>query len=101
MASGHGLLKMFGAASGGSKIRLTLADEAGLVHQQEMGPPLLAKNGAEWKDLPVTLWWPNGHGEQKLYSLTCDLLDDKGQLIDRQVRTVGFRNIEWRKTKGA
>ena len=101
MASGRGLLKIFGAAVGGSKIQLTLADEAVVVHQQEMEPPLLAKNGVEWKDLPVALWWPNGHGEQKLYSLTCDLLDGKGRLIDRHVRTVGFRNIQWRKTKGA
>ncbi len=101
MATGHGLLKIFGAASGGGKIRLTLADEAGVVHQQEMEPPLLAKHGVEWKDLPVELWWPNGHGEQKLYSLTCELLDEKGPWIDRQVRTVGFRNIQWRKTKGA
>ncbi len=101
MASGRGVLKIFGAAGGGSKIRLTLADEAGLVHQQEMDPPLLAKNGAQWKDLPVTLWWPNGHGEQKLYALTCELLDGNGLLIDRQVRSVGFRNIQWRKTKGA
>ena len=101
MDSGRGVLKIFGAAGGGAKIHLTLADEKGVVHQQELEPQLLAGGGIEWKDLPVELWWPNGHGGQKLYSLTCDLLDAEEHLIDRQTRTVGFRNIQWRKTKGA
>ncbi len=101
MASGRGVLKMFGAALGGHNIHLTLADNAGVVQQEEIAASALAENPVQWKDLAVDLWWPNGHGKQKLYSLTCDLLDSQGHLIDRQVRTVGFRNIEWRKTKGA
>ncbi|EQD52919.1 hypothetical protein B1A_12559, partial [mine drainage metagenome] len=76
-------------------------DDTGVVHQEAVDPRLLLKHGTQWTDLPVALWWPNGHGEQKLYTLTCDLLDDKGRSIDRQVRTVGFRNIQWRKTRGA
>ena len=75
MTSGRGVLKMFGAALGGSKIQLTLADDAGVVHQEEMPAPALVKHPVQWKDLTVALWWPNGHGEQKLYSLTCDLLN--------------------------
>ena len=73
MKSGRGVLKIFGAAGGGSNLRLTLADKAGVVHQQVMEPQLLARNGVAWKNLPVELWWPNGHGEQRLYSLTCEL----------------------------
>lgn len=100
-ASGHGVLKIFGAAVGGDNIRLTLSDETDVLHQEEMPASDLAEQPVHWDDLSVTLWWPNGHGEQKLYTLTCELLDAKGQTVDRQVRTVGFRHIEWRKTRGA
>ncbi len=100
MDSRRGLLKMYGAAVGGSKVRLTLADDTRVVHQEEIEPKLLARNGVQWNDLTIALWWPNGHGEQKLYNISCDLLNEKGQLIDHQMRTVGFRNIQWRKNKG-
>ena len=39
------------------------------------------------------LWWPNGMGDQPLYELVCDLIDESGDLLDRVVRYVGLRTI--------
>ena len=101
LASGRGVLKMYGAALGGNTVELTLADGPEVIHQEKMPASRLAKHPVQWNDLSVAWWWPNGHGKPKLYSLICDLLDEQGKLIDRQTRTVGFRNIQWRKNKGA
>ncbi|TVQ28405.1 MAG: glycoside hydrolase family 2 protein [Spirochaetaceae bacterium] len=39
------------------------------------------------------MWWPNGMGDQPLYELVCDLLDDTGGLLDRTVRRIGLRTV--------
>jgi beta-mannosidase len=43
--------------------------------------------------LPITPWWPNGHGEAKTYSL--DIEAAVGNDVWRQRRTLGFRRVEW------
>ncbi len=40
-----------------------------------------------------SLWWPNGYGEQPLYTLTLELLDDHKRSIDSRVFQIGFRTI--------
>lgn len=55
----------------------------------------------EWDDLAVALWWPNGKGDQPLYTLQIDLLDEAGTVLDHVERTVGFRHVEWRPCEGA
>ncbi len=54
-----------------------------------------------WRELTVDLWWPNGHGEQPLYTVTMALLDREGRAIERIERTVGFKHVEWRPCAGA
>ncbi len=40
------------------------------------------------------LWWPTGYGDQPLYTLVVELLDsESGEVLDRQERRIGFRNI--------
>ncbi|MDP3148462.1 MAG: glycoside hydrolase family 2 TIM barrel-domain containing protein [Ignavibacteria bacterium] len=40
------------------------------------------------------LWWPNGEGEQALYSLHVRIVDDKNVLLDEVKRKVGVRTTE-------
>jgi beta-mannosidase len=39
------------------------------------------------------LWWPNGYGEQHLYTVYIRLLDEKGQVLDTWERRIGLRTI--------
>ncbi len=39
------------------------------------------------------LWWPNGHGDQPLYEVELELLDEKGKVIDRWRKKIGLRTI--------
>ncbi|MEW6749865.1 MAG: glycoside hydrolase family 2 TIM barrel-domain containing protein [Candidatus Latescibacterota bacterium] len=52
-------------------------------------------------DLPVQPWHPNGQGEQPLYRVALELLDEAGQLLDHHERQVGFRQVEWVACAGA
>ncbi|MFD3537167.1 glycoside hydrolase family 2 protein [Streptomyces sp. NPDC058664] len=40
------------------------------------------------------LWWPRGYGEQPLYGLDVELLDESGEALDSWSRRVGFRTVE-------
>ncbi len=40
------------------------------------------------------LWWPNGEGEQSLYSLTVKILDDNKIVLDEINKNVGIRKLE-------
>ena len=46
----------------------------------------------------VSLWWPNGWGEQALYDLEAQLHVDGGkeglQLVDKITKKVAFRTVE-------
>lgn len=45
----------------------------------------------------VSLWYPNGMGEQPLYTVTATL----GDALDSRKLRIGLRHIEWRRTQGA
>jgi mannosylglycoprotein endo-beta-mannosidase len=49
-------------------------------------PKLILKN--------PKLWWPNGYGEQNLYSATIDFIDKKGTIINSDEQTIGIREIQ-------
>jgi beta-mannosidase len=40
------------------------------------------------------LWWPNGMGEQPLYELVTELLDEDGKVIDSDTKHIGLRTCE-------
>lgn len=40
------------------------------------------------------LWWPNGMGEQPLYTLKLYLFDEQGKELDRQSKRIGLRTLE-------
>ncbi len=48
------------------------------------------------------LWWPNGQGDQPLYSLEARLLDaQSGELLDRRSTRFAVREIRWQQVEGA
>lgn len=57
--------------------------------------------GIGWEELPVKLWWPNLEGEQPLYLLRVQLLDNQGKVQDVLTKRVGFKHIEWQPCAGA
>jgi beta-mannosidase len=101
LASGKGTLNLSGAVKGGARVRVTLKHDEQVIRTEELSPPQFSQTGIQWADLPTALWWPNGMGERPLYELICELLDEQCRAIDRQSRRVGFRHVEWRRTKGA
>ena len=51
-------------------------------------------NSTETFDLPgFDLWHPRGYGEAILYTVRISLLADTGEILDQQLRRVGFRSI--------
>ncbi|MGO8707715.1 MAG: beta-mannosidase [Terracidiphilus sp.] len=40
------------------------------------------------------LWWPNGMGDQPLYTVTARLTDSKGQTVGTASRRVGLRTVD-------
>ena len=48
------------------------------------------------------LWWPNGQGDQPLYSLEARLLDaESGELLDTRSTRFAVREIRWGQVEGA
>jgi len=45
------------------------------------------------------LWWPNGYGEQNLYTLSVDLKKEDGTIVDNWTRKIGLRTITMDRTK--
>jgi beta-mannosidase len=40
------------------------------------------------------LWWPNGMGDQPLYNVTAEVVDQGGTVFDRRQFNIGLRTIE-------
>jgi beta-mannosidase len=75
----------------GGRMRLTLADGARVLRTGEFVDTLT------WDNLPVERWWPNGHGTQKLYTVTCVPVDGGESRSWR----VGFKAVRWEPCAGA
>lgn len=51
--------------------------------------------------ISVDAWHPNGNGPQPLYQVRLRLLDASGAVLDETIRTVGFKQVEWKPCAGA
>lgn len=45
------------------------------------------------------LWWPNGYGDQPLYTVTANLVDGSGNILDVWERRIGLRTLTIRQEK--
>jgi beta-mannosidase len=100
LATGKGILNLSGSVRGGGTLRIRLSQGDRTIREASLDASAF-QQGLRWNDLPIELWWPNGMGAQPLYDLTCELLDREGRSVELQSRRVGFRHIEWRRTKNA
>ncbi len=65
------------------------------------GKEIISKTTCEEKitiENPL-LWWPNGYGEQNLYTVSVDLVKPDGTVIDNWTRKIGLRTITMDRTK--
>ena len=77
------------AATGAGLVRLELADPEGQVIAVREGKPGQTVTLAV--DRP-RLWWPNGLGDQPLYTLTVSALQD-GRTADEKTMRIGLRTM--------
>jgi len=98
-----GRLEISGAVQGSdkSRVKVTLADKTAVIRSQEISLPDFRRDGVSWDGLEIQMWWPNGLGDQPLYSLTVELVDRSGKEIDRIERQVGFKHVVWEKCQDA
>jgi beta-mannosidase len=99
---GHARLCASGMISGnaGATVRITLRAATGVLHEEVVDRATF-EAGVTWERLPVALWYPNGAGEQPLYTVRCTLLGYNGAVLDTRERRVGFHDIVWRSAEGA
>jgi beta-mannosidase len=76
----------------GVTLRVTLTDEQcqPIAVQQQ---PALGELNMGLTVAQPRLWWPHGLGHPSLYTLTLELLDGEGGLVQRLQRRLGFRHI--------
>ena len=65
------------------------------------GMEILSRDGMEGSIVieHPQLWWPHGYGEQNLYTISVDLINADGKVLDNWTRKIGLRTITMDRTK--
>lgn len=72
------------AKASGGKLEISLTTPEGEVFSLENGTPYKVKN--------PQLWWPNGLGDQPLYTVTVQLKEN-GELLEESKKRIGLRTL--------
>ena len=101
-ATGLGSVRVDGVMRGAVEcmVEVTVEGSAGVI-RAESRPIDDSPFVISLEQLPVEPWQPNGLGSQPLYTVRCRLFGPDGRIHDEQVRTVGFKHVEWRPCEGA
>lgn len=75
-----------------SKIKISLINEEGNI-EKEISTNTEKDYRTNLEIINPKLWWPSGEGEQNLYSLKVNLLDDKENVIDSLEKRIGIRTV--------
>src|SRR5690606_30811868 len=82
------------AASGAARqLRMRVSGPDGRIWQADA--PARSRQTLPLVIANPQLWWPNGLGEQPLYQVEIELLEEE-QVIDQRSYTVGLRTLELR-----
>lgn len=94
--TGRGSLAVRGTVSGHAARSVELILERNGVTVEAVHLPVeVFTTGTTLRDLPVEFWWPNGAGEQPLYTVRCHLLDAGGTVLDTRTDRIGFKTVRW------
>ncbi|MCD5401780.1 hypothetical protein LR013_04225 [candidate division NPL-UPA2 bacterium] len=102
--SKKGILRIQAGINGekSGNISILLEGPEGVIREEELKIENTSANiELLWDNLPVKLWWPNGLGEQVLYTLKGEFFDSQGHIQDRLEKRVGFKQVEWQACEGA
>jgi beta-mannosidase len=72
--------------------RVTITDPQGNSTVTENSPSMISVDHPQ-------LWWPHGYGEQPLYTVLVEALDDAGEVVDSWERRIGLRTATVRREK--
>ena len=72
------------AKASGGELEISLTTPEGEVFSLENGTPYKVKN--------PQLWWPNGLGDQPLYTVTVQLKEN-GELLEKSKKRIGLRTL--------
>lgn len=81
---GHVELTAAVEQSGGAEVEITVTDPDGHRDGMICGKPYRIDN--------ARLWWPNGYGEQPLYTVEARLWED-GAVVDGAAKRIGLRTL--------
>lgn len=93
-------VKVDGLGNASKMIQLTLKKGDAVVNVSTIS----VQDGRFHANLSVDhpqLWWPNGYGEQHLYNICAELVDEKGGLLDCAEQRIGLREVELVREKDA
>ncbi|MFH1566783.1 MAG: glycoside hydrolase family 2 TIM barrel-domain containing protein [Gemmatimonadota bacterium] len=83
----------------GQEVEIVVSGAEGEVCRRRLPARAALREGID--SLPVLPWRPNGRGDQPLYTVAVSLLDGRGEVLDREERSTGFRRVTWRACEGA
>ncbi|MEO1236044.1 MAG: hypothetical protein AAFX76_04575, partial [Planctomycetota bacterium] len=76
-----------------TEVKFELSDPAGRVVASATQAGEAGQASARLTVDRPALWWPAGHGEQPLYTLTTRLVDAEGLVLDEAEQRIGLRTV--------
>lgn len=83
-----------GARDGAARYEITLLDPDGNTVWQECARVCFDRVSRQAEIHYPRLWWPEGYGDQPLYTACVRLLDADGNLLDEKCVTFGIRTVQ-------
>ena len=77
-------------------IEQVLTTEKAEAHVCKVGETVSANNNPAVLTSSIhnpKLWWPNGYGDQSLYKVQVELLDEDGTVLETITKRIGLRTL--------
>ncbi|GBF75070.1 hypothetical protein PA598K_03451 [Paenibacillus sp. 598K] len=88
------------AGAGGAEESLVLralcsSPDGQLLHEETVRARCGERVRIDWRLPEARLWYPNGYGEQPLYTVRLELIAEDGELLDEQTYRSGIRKLAY------